>query len=316
LNRLSPADWTVPVTDPQDPRVGRLLGSGLSGPEEALCVLVGFPVDEGVRRNGGRPGAAQGPSALRRALARLTPDPARWEGFVNLLRRTWDLGDLVPSGELTEDQEALGRVLAPYLERGSTAIILGGGHETALGHFLGHATAGRSVSILNWDAHPDVRPLLDAEGHSGSPFRQILEHPSGRCRGYHVVGLNPHVVAKAHLDYLDARGARYEFGPGLTQARIDEIYAELEADAMVSFDLDAVDQAAAPGVSAPGAIGLTPALWLHAAFRAGSSPAVRSIDIVELCPPLDRDDQTARLAALTIWKFWSGFLARGSQEGP
>jgi formiminoglutamase len=199
------------------------------------------------------------------------------------------------------------------MERGSSAIILGGGHETAFAHFLGHATAGRSVSVLNWDAHPDVRPLLGGKGHSGSPFRQILEHRAGRCTGYHVAGLSPNVVAKAHLDYLDARGGQYEFSPGVTQARIDEIYAELAADAMVSFDLDAVEQAAAPGVSSPAATGLAPALWLHAAFCAGSCPAVRSIDLVELCPCLDRDDQTTRLAALTIWTFWSGLATRDSE---
>jgi formiminoglutamase len=296
--------------EPDDPRVGLLLGSALSGPEGATCVLVGFPVDEGVLRNGGRPGAAQGPAALRRALARLTPDPTRFGAFVDLVERTWDLGDLVPGGDLAGDQETLARLLAPPLERGAIAVILGGGHETALAHFLGHAAAGRSVSVLNWDSHPDVRPLREGRGHSGSPFREILEHRCGRCTGYQVVGLNPHVVAKSHLEYLDAHSGRYQFGPGLTPARIDEIYAELRGDAMVSFDLDAIEQGAAPGVSAPAAIGLTPALWLHAAFRAGCCPAVRSIDIVELCPPLDRDDQTARLAALTVWMFWSGLAAR------
>src|SRR5439155_5881354 len=76
VTRLRPADWSVPVADPHDLRVGLVLGRELSGPEQARCVLVGFPADEGVRRNGGRPGAAHGPSALRRSLARLTPDPA------------------------------------------------------------------------------------------------------------------------------------------------------------------------------------------------------------------------------------------------
>ena len=84
----------------------------------------------------------------------------------------------------------------------------------------------------------------------------------------------------------------------------------VEPGLLVSFDVDAVDQAWAPGVSAPATGGLTVELWLAAAREAGRSPRVRSIDIVEVSPPLDRDDQTSRLAALTIWTFLQGLAER------
>jgi formiminoglutamase len=310
MTALRPAEWPTPSTGADDPRVGHLLGRDLTRPDDARCVLVGFPVDEGVRRNGGRPGAALGPSAIRRCLARLTPDPEQFAESLGLLAHTWDLGDVVPSGDLEADQETLGWALAPHLARGAVVVVLGGGHETAFGHFLGYVEAGRSVQILNWDAHPDVRPLVDGRGHSGSPFRQALEHPSGRCAGYYVAGLNPHAVARAHLDFLEAYGGRAEYGDGLTRARVDAIYEGFARETLVSLDLDAVDQAVAPGVSAPAAVGLSPSLWLHAAQQAGLSPRVRSIDVVELCPPLDPDDRTARLAALTVWSFWRGLAAR------
>jgi formiminoglutamase len=70
---------------------------------------------------------------------------------------------------------------------------------------------------------------------------------------------------------------------------------------MVSFDLDAVSEAEAPGVSAPNAAGLSSDLWIEAAYQAGRSAAVSSVDIVELNPQVDRDGQTARLAAVTVW---------------
>jgi len=79
---------------------------------------------------------------------------------------------------------------------------------------------------------------------------------------------------------------------------------------MVSFDLDAVDQAFAPGVSAPAVNGLTPDLWLHATYRAGQCPSVKSLDLVELNPLFDHDHQTARLAALTLWYFLKGVSER------
>src|SRR6476659_9227346 len=134
MSRLHPVAVPVPDTAPDDPRLGHLLGTATT-PDKAAVVIVGFPVDDGVCRNGGRVGAAQGPAAIRQALFRLTPDPENPAEFANLLGRTIDLGDLKPTGDLEADQENLGEVLAPHLSRGAVPIVLGGGHETAYGHF-------------------------------------------------------------------------------------------------------------------------------------------------------------------------------------
>lgn len=313
MSELRKANVSPVRTDPDDPRVGSLLGTATT-PEEAEVVVVGFPTDEGVRRNGGRPGAADGPDALRRALWTMAPDAERYDDYAGLLARTADLGNLATSGDLEADQEALGRVLAPHLRRGAVAIVLGGGHETAFGHFLGHVAAGRAVHTLNWDAHPDVRPLKDGRGHSGSPFRQALEHPSGLCRGYTVAALNPPSVARTHLDYLTEHECTAHFNTSISFTAVESIYAAREHATLVTFDLDALDQAAAPGVSAPATAGLSPHLWLYAAYKAGVCSTVRSIDVVELSPPLDPDGRTARLAARTVWEFLRGLARRFSEE--
>jgi formiminoglutamase len=307
MTRLIPATVSLPPTAPDDPRLGQLLGTSA---ETAQVVIVGFPTDEGVRRNHGRPGAAEGPAAIRRSLYRLTPDPEDRDAFVATLNSTCDLGDVATGPDLQADQEQLGEILAPHLARGAVAIVLGGGHETAYGHFLGHVRAKRRVAILNWDAHPDVRPLADGQGHSGTPFRQALEHPSGLCRGYTVAGLNPPTVAKAHLDFIAQQRGTAHFNTSISFSAIESIYAVHENDTLVTFDLDAVDQAAAPGVSAPATAGLSPHIWLYAAYRAGACSTVRSMDIVELSPPLDPDGRTARLAARTVWEFLRGLAAR------
>jgi formiminoglutamase len=80
---------------------------------------------------------------------------------------------------------------------------------------------------------------------------------------------------------------------------------------MVTFDMDAVDQSQAPGVSAPCANGLPSDLWLTAAYLAGRNEQVTSFDLSELNPRHDRDSQTAKLAALTIWNFLLGLSERG-----
>jgi formiminoglutamase len=299
----------TPTTDADDPRIGPLLGTATT-PDTARLVLVGFPVDEGVRRNGGRPGAAEGPNAIRRELFRLTPDAEQFDQFTDLIRHTVDLGNIAPTGDLETDQAALGAVLAPHLERGAIVVILGGGHETAFGHFLGYARRNCKVNVLNWDAHPDVRPLKEKQGHSGSPFRQMLEHPSGICESYTVAGLNPPSVAKAHLDYLADRGGVAHFNTSVSFHLIEQIYARCENATLVSFDLDAVDQGAAPGVSAPTAGGLSVHDWFYAAYAAGKCSTVGSVDVVEFCPPLDPDGGTARLAARTVWEFLRGVARR------
>jgi formiminoglutamase len=291
-------------TLPDDPRLEDWLAQAPSAP--ARVSIVGFAVDQGVLRNGGRPGASAGPGAIRARLRRMCPDAQNPEPFTRLLERTRDLGDVAASGDLEADQRTLGEIVALELARGAFVIVLGGGHETTYGHFLGYAGAQRAVAIHNIDAHPDVRPLRDAAGHSGSPFRQALEHPSGLCAAYRVEGLQPVAVAQAHLAYLARRKARFGFRRGFDA---ETLYDE-PRETLATFCLDAVDQAFAPGVSAPSTDGLAPAEWLRAAYRAGACPHVSSADVVELNPSFDRDGQTARLAARTVWEILRGLATR------
>jgi formiminoglutamase len=304
---------TVRGTAADDPRIGHLLGHEVSADHWPLVALIGFPCDEGVRRNHAREGAAAAPDAIRDALYRLTPDedPA----FTRLLARTADLGNLALATDLLRSQDRLGQVVAACLEHNTIPLMLGGGHETAFGHFLGYVHAARDVAALNWDAHPDVRPLIDGHGHSGSQFRQALLHDSKRCAQYTVAGLQPHSVAASHLAFVHEHGGRTVWRHELTRESIDRLYAAKTGKAsamMASFDTDAVDQSLAPGVSAPTIGGLTTDLWLHAAFRAGASPHVLSIDISEMNPRFDRDGQTARLIAVSLWHFLKGVMARTS----
>lgn len=271
--------------------------------------IIGFPVDDGIRRNGGRTGAANGPKVFRESFRRLSPlPPAAVTGSTVTLS---DIGDIVCRHRLEDKQEALGKCVAACLKTGVVPIVIGGGHETSYGHFLGYVGAGLDVQLLNWDAHPDVRPLINGRGHSGSPFRQALQHPSNRCLGYQVAGLLPHSIAPEHLAFIQGTGGRWVMKEALTRTRVSTIFRGLARRAtLCSFDLDAVDQSCAPGVSAPACDGMSVGLWLYAAYRAGRSPAVRSVDIVELNPRLDRDGQTSRLAALTVWCFLKGLSQR------
>ncbi|MEM0963369.1 MAG: formimidoylglutamase [Bacteroidota bacterium] len=276
---------------------------------DTRVAIVGFPSDEGVRRNGGRPGAADGPLAIREALHRMTPDARDPGPFSALLDQTADLGDIDVTGDLEADQALLAERVGDLLTRGIVPIVLGGGHETAYGHFLGYVATERPVRALNWDAHTDVRPTDKGHGHSGSPFRQMLDHPSGLCAGYTVAGLHPWRVAADHAEVV-RRSGQVVWAEDLTVTRARSLVDALDGRTFASFDLDALD--AAPGVSALGVGGLAVPVWLAAAEACGRSPHVSSVDVVELNPMHDASGRTATLAALTVWHVLRGLAARYS----
>jgi formiminoglutamase len=317
--RLEPVAPPETPRRPDDPRLGECVEFWRNGPPTLRAgrpVLVGFPQDEGVRRNRGRPGAAAAPAAIRHWLYRLTP----WDivnganlAALDLL----DLGDVRIAGSLEESQQALAEVIAAIVTAGAMPIVLGGGHETAYGHYLGYVRAGREVAIVNLDAHLDVRPFMDGRGHSGSPFRQALEHSTQPLRGdrYVCLGAQPFAVSREHYAYVRDKGGVIRWCAELRD-RLDAIFRQecerLDCPAYVTLDSDVVRQADVPGVSAPNPLGLSGPGVVACAAAAGEHPAVSSFDLVEINPSFDRDGQSACWAAVAIWHFLSGLTRRSN----
>ncbi|MGM0545578.1 MAG: formimidoylglutamase [Bacteroidota bacterium] len=311
MSHLNKTTVDIPKTEENDPRIGQLLGASLNKDDTPRVVLIGFPSDKGVAINGGRTGAADAPKTIRKELYKLTPNPENYKVFVDLIGATKDIGDLKIQYEVEKDQQHLAQVVAGYVEQGTVPIILGGGHETAFGHFLGYTEAGLKTAIFNLDAHTDVRPLKEGKAHSGSPFRQAIEHDSECAEMYLVAGLQPHSVARAHLQYIKESGGEYLLRDETNITSISGLFHQHESQRlMVTFDMDAVDQSQAPGVSAPCGNGLPADLWLTVAYLAGRNEQVTSFDLSEVNPRHDHDNQTAKLAALTIWNFLLGLSQR------
>lgn len=319
--RLEPAlhlrDHSPRRDDPRLEDVIEMWSGDSAALKPGRAVLIGFPQDHGVRRNHGRRGAAAAPAEIRKHLYRLTPWDA--ESDVDLAALPpLDLGNVHIAGTLEESQVALAEIVAAVLKAGAVPIVLGGGHETAFGHFLGYTMAGQRVGIINIDAHLDVRPCHGDHGHSGSHFRQALEHPTHPLPRTHYVclGAQPHAVSRAHWLYAREHGCivrwASEVQGQLTQQFGKERSRLAAAGARVylSLDADAVRTADVPGVSAPNPFGLTGAEVAACARLAGQSPAVASFDLVEINPRHDRDGQSARWAALVVWSFLSGLAQR------
>jgi formiminoglutamase len=315
-----PRRWEDLVRRPDDPRLGEVIESW-RGDGDAFrpcrAVLVGFPQDEGVLRNHGRTGAADAPHEIRRWLYRLTS----WDGAADIDltgQPPLDAGNVRIAGNLEETQEALGTVTGAILERGAVPVVLGGGHETAYGHYQGYAAAGRPVGIINLDAQIDLRPIPAGGGTSGTPFRQALEHPTHPLPGtrYVCLGAQPHAVSHEHYRYARHKGCvvrwlgEIEADPEAAFSHERDRLAAAGCQVYVTLDADVVRAADVPGVSAPNADGLPGRRALALARLAGRSPQVSSFDLVEINPRHDRDGQSARWGALVVWHFLMGLASR------
>lgn len=264
--------------------------------------VLGFASDEGVRRNGGRTGAAEGPAALRAMLSNLP-----------VLDDTplYDAGTVdVVDGDLEGAQQRYAEKLAALLDAGHLPVGLGGGHEIAFATYQGlarHLGQRRPrVAIVNIDAHFDLR--RQDRGSSGTPFLQAIEHARalGLPLDYCVYGISVSANTRALFDTADELGVHYvrddELGLLDLPACIARLQAKL-ADVDVVYQticLDALPHAVAPGVSAPSARGVPLEVVEPLLDAIAATGKVKVLDVAELSPPFDRDHVTARVAARLI----------------
>lgn len=263
-------------------------------------VLVGFPIDEGVRRNGGRPGARFAPNAIRNQLYRWVAPTKIDYGILA------DLGNVDCSGlSLEEAQIGLGEIIADLLSKNLFPIILGGGHETAFGHFLAYAQLNQLIHIINLDAHADVRDLKNGFGHSGSPFWQAMNHPSNCLESYHVIGAQRFTVSVHHAERVRSRGSIQFKDESITIPKVS-------GKTYLSIDLDVLDQLCMPGVSATNPNGLQPEELAKIIQDIFFTNSVTSLDIVELNPLADLNSISAKRAAYFLFFVISLLLQRAT----
>lgn len=133
-------------------------------------VAVEHPVDQGVMRNNGRPGAARAPEQIRNHLLKLTPHTKYFKRSTAFLQQVFDAGNLLLTGDLEKDQSILSKVVSEYLEQDTIPVIIGGGHETASGLspelWLKFAFEfGKHKKVSSFDIC-EVNPLHDIDGQT------------------------------------------------------------------------------------------------------------------------------------------------------
>lgn len=276
----------------------------LEGNENAFSII-GFESEEGVRRNKGRLGAAKAPNEVRKMLAKLPYNIGE--------AHTIDVGNVVCENEELENaQKELGQYITKLLNQSKTPIIIGGGHETLYGHYLGvreFVGAESSLGIINIDAHFDMRD--DEVPSSGTMFKQILE--ADENAGYLCLGIQKFGNTKALFDKADELGCSYILEEDLSVNNVDDTFQAIDAFAnqydhiMLTLCTDAIISSEAPGVSAPSPFGLEPKVVRSLLRHIVSQKNITSFDISEVNPLLDEHDKTVRLAANLLAEVLANF---------
>lgn len=312
IDHLVPFSGTRPPlgTDPRDPRAASLIQAHADGPLPRYG-LVGAPYDGTVA---GRKGAFAGPSAIRDAFR--YSGTYHWEQDASLdTFPAADVGDIDCSGG--EPEEVLSRVatvLKQLRQAGCEPLLVGGDNSLTYASVkaLAESVPGR-VGLLSFDAHLDVR-VAEPRILNGSPNYLILDRvPQVVPENLVVFGVRRFSNSRHYRTWAREKGMGVVSMQDVRRRGFHRVFDEAASallervDALyVSLDIDAIDQAWAPGVSSPSPDGLTPREVFDAVERLGASPKVAGFEVVECAPPLDPTGNTARVAALACLHHWVG----------
>ena len=295
--------------DVNDPRMGDIVGDAQDDYAAADIVILGCPQDEGVRRNGGRVGAAEAPNAIREQFYKLTT--------FNIKKKIFDIGDVVIGETLEETHDTMTAVVKQILVDGKRIIVLGGGNDISYADGVAMAeTFGTDAWIgVNIDAHLDVR--ISNQRNNGTQYRQLLDGGYLRPDYFYEVGFQTHHASPVYFEYIKDLGvhrisleqvrSREEADMELKeQIRQKFIGQSSSLNTFFGFDMDVVRSADAPGVSAPSPLGLRAGEFIQLVKYAASLANTRIVEFSEVNPRFDIDNRTTKLVAIAMHRFCTG----------
>ena len=271
--------------------------------------VTGVPFDQAVTN---RPGTRLGPRAIREASALQTYDPPYGWGFDPLSDfDIVDYGDLAFDYAKTSDFPAALTVhIKTILQAGAASLVLGGDHFISFPILRAYAEKYGPLSLLQFDAHSDTWPDDDMEriDHGTMFYKAVklgLIDPATSVQ----VGIRTENADTLGFNIIDARTV-HEIGPQAAAAKIKQIIGPRPT--YVSFDIDCLDPAYAPGTGTPVWGGLNSA-QAAIILRDIAGINVVGADVVEVSPTFDPAGITAVAGAhvaLELICLW-GWTRRG-----
>jgi agmatinase len=264
-----------------------------SGAIQAGCVaLLGIPLDE---NSSYLRGCALGPARVREVIASGSSNLCAEDGTdVGSDPRFVDVGDV----ELRSGAASIVAIEATtdaLLTQGARVLSVGGDHSVTYPIVRAHAPRYPGLSLLHFDAHPDLYDDFQGNRFShASPFARIMEERLAvRLVQVGIRTLNPHQRDQAR-----------RFGVEMIQMKDwrPDIAFSFDGPVYLTFDLDALDPAFAPGVShhEPGGLSVRDVLG---ALSRSSDLRIVGADVVELNPTRDPVGTTAAVAVKLVTEF-------------
>jgi agmatinase len=267
------------------------------------AAVYGIPFDTATSY---RTGPRFGPEAIRSTSALLRPyNPALGVDVVEALSIV-DFGDVpVSPGDTERTYGQVEQALAPLVEAGVFPLALGGDHSVTLAELRVLARRHGPLALVQLDAHGDTwDEYFGQRFFHGTTFRRELEEKLIEPAASVQAGLRGSLYGPDDLESARELGFAVlpcdqlrEFGPGrfasLTRERVGR------RPVFLSFDIDVLDPAFAPGTGTPEVGGLSTAEALSI-LRALRGIDLVGADVVEVSPPYDGPGQPTALAAANV----------------
>jgi agmatinase len=279
--------------------------------------VVGAPFDTGATF---RAGARFGPEGIRSVSHLLRRYNPSLDVVIFDHLSVIDYGDVpVVPGYIEASYESIKEGLEPIHRAGVTPIVLGGDHSIALAELRAAAAVHGPLALVQFDSHPDTWDAYFGQKHThGTPFRRAVEEGLLRPENSIQVGMRGSLFDSG--DWNDARELGFEListdevreqGISETISRIRERIGDSKA--YVSFDVDFVDPAFAPGTGTPEVGGFT-SREAQVLVRGLGNIDIVGCDVVEVYPAYDPAQITAFLAANVAYELLSLIAVRRREE--
>lgn len=267
--------------------------------------LVGVPWDSGTTN---RPGPRHGPRQLRDLSTMIRAENGATGVRPFDVARCADLGDVGPNPADIEDSMA--RITAFYeavVAAGIRPLTGGGDHLSSL-PILRALAKDRPVGMIHFDSHTDLfHSYFDGQMFThGTPFRRAVEEGLLDPKRVIQIGIRGTAYDREDRDFAKAEGIRIVEIEEFFARGVEDVMAEARAVAgagptYVSYDIDFVDPAFAPGTGTPEVGGPTSFQALQVA-RLLKGVDIVGADLVEVSPPFDQSGGTAFLGVSIMFE--------------